>query len=642
MAKSRAKRSSESAGQEKAPQSPAADRYVVVARRYRPQSFSELIGQDHVAAALGAAIRSNRVGHAYLFTGARGVGKTSTARIFAKALNCVEGPTDTPCNVCDVCRSIAEGGDVDVLEIDGASNRGIDEIRQLRGNVAVRPSRGRFKVYIIDEVHMLTKEAFNALLKTLEEPPGHVKFLFCTTDPEKIPITVLSRCQRFDLPPVETQAILQRLGEIASSEGVRAEPEALLLLARRANGSMRDSQSLLEQLLSFCGETITAQDVHAMLGSCGAEQLAALLEAIADRNAGAALHEVDRAVARGVDPGQLAEQLAGLYRDLLAVHAGCSADLLLHSLAEDMERLQEMAERLGMSALLASLQILDESLARMRQSPLARTLMDVAVVRLCRMQELNDLAEWCEQLRDGETPGAASLGRLQKKSSRASRSVPAPSAARSRAPEPDVAADPPAPDPPGPAAPVATDSSPSSNGAGQAAVADPVSSTAKPAAPKPSVADDPPATVQPAPRGDQTSGVIDLANAQAIWQEALATLEEGSLLAESAQHGRDVAISAPNKLVVRFPKSYNWHRERCERAESRSKLEAALQTVAGLPIQLEFASSDQEPGPAEPQQAPRRSHRQLAREAEQHPLVNQAMELFGAEVTRVTRRPPAG
>ena len=219
--------------------------YVVVARRYRPQTFAELIGQEHVAQALSNAISTHRVGHAYLFTGARGVGKTSAARILAKALNCEKGPAPVPCNECDICRSISTGEDVDVLEIDGASNRGIDEIRQLRQNVGVRPSRARFKIYIIDEVHMLTREAFNALLKTLEEPPEHVKFIFCTTEPTKIPITILSRCQRFDFAGILTRSISERLRQIVAAEGVEADPDALEVLARRAAGSMRDSQSLL-------------------------------------------------------------------------------------------------------------------------------------------------------------------------------------------------------------------------------------------------------------------------------------------------------------------------------------------------------------------------------------------------------------
>src|SRR5262245_25470193 len=188
--------------------------YVVIARRYRPQSFDELIGQEHVAKGLAAAIATSRVGHAYLFTGARGTGKTSTARILAKALNCERGPTPTPCNQCDICLSITAGDDMDVLEIDGDSNPGIDEIRQLRQNVNVRPSRSRFKIYILDEVHMLTKEAFNALLKTLEEPPEHVKFIFCTTEPEKLPVTILSRCQRFDFAGIKTPSIAERLRQI--------------------------------------------------------------------------------------------------------------------------------------------------------------------------------------------------------------------------------------------------------------------------------------------------------------------------------------------------------------------------------------------------------------------------------------------
>src|SRR5215210_4890141 len=191
-------------------------RYTVIARRYRPQAFDELVGQEHVARALQQAISSGRVGHAYLFTGARGVGKTSAARILAKALNCVEGPTPTPCNQCDVCLRVTAGDDVDVLEIDGASNRGIDEIRQLRQNVAVRPSRVRYKIYIIDEVHMLTKEAFNALLKTLEEPPPHVKFIFATTEVEKVPITILSRCQRFDFNGIPLPTLLERLRDIVA------------------------------------------------------------------------------------------------------------------------------------------------------------------------------------------------------------------------------------------------------------------------------------------------------------------------------------------------------------------------------------------------------------------------------------------
>ncbi|MEM6655401.1 MAG: DNA polymerase III subunit gamma/tau, partial [Planctomycetota bacterium] len=271
--------------------------YVVVARRYRPQLLDELIGQQHIADALKQAIISGRVGHAYLFTGARGVGKTSAARIFAKALNCSasDKPTPTPCGACSICLDVAAGDDVDVIEIDGASNRGIDEIRQLRQNVAVRPSRARFKVYIIDEVHMLTKEAFNALLKTLEEPPEHVKFLFATTEPNKIPITILSRCQRFDFAGIDAPSIRTRLRQIAEAEGVAIDDEALQVLGMRAAGSMRDSQSLLEQLLAVADGSITGHDVNNLLGLASAERIAGIASRMMDRDAAAALAELDDA-----------------------------------------------------------------------------------------------------------------------------------------------------------------------------------------------------------------------------------------------------------------------------------------------------------------------------------------------------------
>ena len=279
--------------------------YVVVARRYRPQTFEELIGQQHVARALTGAISRDRVGHAYLFTGARGVGKTSAARILAKALNCAEGTSPVPCNACEICLSVSTGDDVDVLEIDGASNRGIDEIRQLRQNVAIRPSRARFKIYIIDEVHMLTKEAFNALLKTLEEPPEHVKFIFATTEPNKIPITILSRCQRYDFAGIDSEAIQKRLGQIAEAEGVSVDSEALQIIAMRAAGSMRDSQSLLEQLLATGSETVTVEHVTTLLGIAPAARLSQLAGLLVEHNAAQALAELDGAIAQGAEAGQV-------------------------------------------------------------------------------------------------------------------------------------------------------------------------------------------------------------------------------------------------------------------------------------------------------------------------------------------------
>ena len=323
--------------------------YQVVARRYRPTTFDELIGQEHVAKALKQAISTGRVGHAYLFTGARGVGKTSAARVLAKALNCVDGPTTEPCNNCDICRAITSGDDVDTIEIDAASNTGVDNIRDLRQNASVRASRCRYKIYIVDEVHMLSKSAFNALLKTLEEPPEHVKFIFATTEPEKIPITILSRCQRFDFAGIESTAIANRLKYIGATEGVEIDDEALAVLSIRAAGSMRDSQSLLEQLLAVAGSKIAAADVYTLLGIAPGERIARMVEAIVARDASAAIGNLDEAIAGGSDVGQMIDQLLGYFRDVMAMVVGCDTSLLRYVLPSQYEETRELGSKFGHS-----------------------------------------------------------------------------------------------------------------------------------------------------------------------------------------------------------------------------------------------------------------------------------------------------
>ena len=373
--------------------------YTVVARRYRPRSFEQLIGQEHVAQALGKAIATGRVGHAYLFTGARGVGKTSTARIFAKALNLQEGVSSDLAD--EITAAVDSGDDIDVIEIDGASNRGINEIRQLRANVNVRPSRARFKIYIIDEVHMLTKEAFNALLKTLEEPPQHVKFIFCTTDPDKIPITVLSRCQRFDFVPVKFEAIVTRLQEIATNEGYECEPEALSLLARRAAGSMRDSQSLLEQVMSFSVGKITAEQVHSLLGIADETLLLRIVDALYRHDALEAISAADAALTDGADAGQLTEQLLNYLRDIMAVGVGGSANLLKYASPLNHARLKEIADAWGVQTVLSAIQILDESIVRMRASVSAGTLLEVAMVQICQLEQLASIGALIAALGSG-------------------------------------------------------------------------------------------------------------------------------------------------------------------------------------------------------------------------------------------------
>ncbi|MBS0633395.1 MAG: DNA polymerase III subunit gamma/tau [Verrucomicrobia bacterium] len=291
--------------------------YQVIARKWRPQTFDDVVGQDHVVRTLKNAILRNRIAHAYLFVGPRGTGKTSTARIFAKALNCTDGPK-ADFDVNDpACISIAEGSHLDVIEIDGASNNGVDQVRDLRDTVQYAPAQGKFKIYIIDEVHMLSAAAFNALLKTLEEPPAHVKFVFATTDPQKVLPTIISRCQRFDLKPIPPELIVERLQKIADSEKIKITPQALASIARMADGGMRDAQSILDQMISFCGGEIAEPDVLDVYGLVAGEKIAELASALAAGDDRKIVAIVDECDANGRDLVRLLSDLQAYVRTAL-------------------------------------------------------------------------------------------------------------------------------------------------------------------------------------------------------------------------------------------------------------------------------------------------------------------------------------
>ncbi|MFM7057275.1 MAG: DNA polymerase III subunit gamma/tau [Planctomycetota bacterium] len=367
--------------------------YTVLARRFRPQAFDEVVGQEHVARALRNAIRAGRVAHAYMFTGARGVGKTSTARILAKALNCPRVVDGVPCNECEICQGISAGNDVDVLEIDGASNRGIDDIRSLRASVGVRSMRTQFKVYIIDEVHMLTREAFNALLKTLEEPPPNVKFVFCTTEPNKVPDTILSRCQRFDFSSIAETSIAERLRQIAKIEGFEVTEDALELVSRRARGSMRDSQSLFDQLLAFSDGTVSADDVHRMLGTAGDDRLLELFTAIVEHRPGEVLSLLDACFTAGVQPGEFMDQVIGYVRDMMVVLSGGTTVALCAVASRHRNELLAQGHKLGMQTVMAAFQILSDAKTQMFRSTFARTVLEMALVQLSLLENLSALSE---------------------------------------------------------------------------------------------------------------------------------------------------------------------------------------------------------------------------------------------------------
>jgi DNA polymerase-3 subunit gamma/tau len=556
---------------------PAPEGYTVLARRYRPQTFTEIVGQEPVARALVNALKGNRVAHAYLFTGARGVGKTSTARILAKALNCEKGPTPEPCGVCSICQSIASGEDVDVLEIDGASNRGIDEVREIRNNVQYRPGRARYKIYIIDEVHMLTPAAFNALLKTLEEPPPHVKFIFATTEVQRIPITILSRCQRFDFTGIPLPRIVERLRGIVEREGLQADDEALELVARRAGGSMRDAQSLLDQLLAFGGERLTAEQVHHLLGTAGDDRIAELADAVLSHDARRSLDLLDASVVAGLQFGELLDQMIAYWRDLMVVHCAGTEGRDLSVPPRHREALARQARALTLDAILAGLDVLSTTRGQLRGCNHARTLVEMALVRLGRLENLvslAQLAQWIGRQQTGQQGGgSASAG---------------PSAARVQPPE-GVKKN----------------------------------------------------SLSPAPDSQVPTGPVALTaeTLPQLWPYVVRSA--GLLLGRDLEKAGLPAIFGPNTLVLRFPAEYNQAKEHCQEPTCVARVEGAVQKLTGQSwsLRLETVASPspaKTSGPGDgastPPPRPRRNSKE---EAEKLPLVKRAMEVLGASLQRV-------
>jgi len=565
--------------------------YTVIARRYRPQTFEDVVGQDHVVQALRNAVRMNRVTHAYLFSGTRGVGKTSIARIFAKCLNCVQGPTDSPCNVCDVCRAISTGEDVDVIEIDGASNNGVDSVRELRQNAGLRPSRSRYKIYYIDEVHMLSTGAFNALLKTLEEPPEHVKFFFATTEPNKIPVTVLSRCQRYDFAGISPEQVLETLTAICKREGVDAEPDALRVVARRASGSMRDAQSLLEQILS-AGGPLTVEAVHQRLGTASDERLLDLIDALADHDAASVLTQIDRAAGEGVQPADLLNGLIEFLRDLMVLAVGAESTLLAAT-PRQKPRLAKVVDRWPLDSLLAALQIVSEARGRLRGSPHVRTITEVALVKIARLENLTDIGQLVSRLAALESgaplPAAAPSLALKKKSD---------------ADEPTVAASRPAA-----AAPPEPPRAPDGDGR---AVAD---------APAPPSGSFPP---------------LDLRAVRDAWPALVKKLGLGLGVALSPYADRlaaHLAISGPGTLAMAIPAGYNHIADKCDTPAARARIEQALTALLHRPVAVRFERTADEPGAEAGSAAGSESTAARRRDeaaVDNDPMVRKVVELFEA------------
>ncbi len=506
--------------------------YTALARRFRPQTFTEVVGQERIATTLRNAIHEGRVAHAYLFTGARGVGKTSMARIFAKALNCPNAVDAIPCNECEICRGISAGQDVDVSEIDGASNRGIDDIRTLRANVHVKSMRSKYKVYIIDEVHMLTKEAFNALLKTLEEPPPMVKFIFCTTEPNKVPDTILSRCQRFDFGTIATSEIVHRLQQLAEAEGFQVEPAALELVARRAAGSMRDSQSLFDQLLSFGSEQISTDDVHRLFGTAPDERMIGLVQALIDRRRDLALQELHSALESGVQIDPFTDQLASYLRDLLILAAGAAAVPLMSVGAEQLPRLQAQAARWGLQTIAAALQVLSETKLRMQRVSFSRALVELALVRLSLLEDLDQLDILIAHLQSGQSLPAASTA-----PGRALTGPPSVLAAQKKNDDGELAA--------------------------------------------------PPAIPESMPAAETAPPLEFRAGNEAEILRRLADSFDDSV-GNNLRRANALAITGPNQLEIILPASYDLARKVCERPEVQTRIEGALRKITGKSLAFRF------------------------------------------------------
>ncbi len=512
---------------------PAKQSYTVVARRYRPQQFNELIGQEHVAQSLVNALETGRVAHAYLFTGSRGVGKTSAARILAKALNCVEGPTPTPCDKCESCKGIATGEDVDVLEFDAASHTKVEQMREILQNVGFRPTRSRYKIYIIDEVHMLSTSSFNALLKTLEEPPPHIKFILATTESQKIPITILSRCQRFDFANVGPAKILDILKKIVAQEGYEADEEALRLIARRAGGSMRDSHSLLDQLIASASGKLRLESVYSILGGAGEERVNELAAAILNRDPKLALDLISNWIDRGLQVGELVEQLIGYWRSLMMIKCGGPEVRELPISPTQKQAIEIQTNQVSLDSILAGLDVWTTTRGRMRDTVLAQVLLEVAVVRLARMEDLVPISQLVQAV--------TQVGGAVLSASRQSNALPEASA--------DVK--------------------------------------------KNEIMVSEKEVIEPLTASEESTLTLAENTLPQLWSHLTRHLSaKYPILANQLKQSIQPAIFGPNTLVIRFPSDYNHLREACATEANILRIQDGLQQLTGkhVDIRMEVAA----------------------------------------------------
>jgi DNA polymerase-3 subunit gamma/tau len=628
--------------------------YLVLARKYRPQTFEDLVGQDHVARTLANAIASGRIAHAFLFTGVRGVGKTTSARLLAKCLNCVgpdgrlAGPTATPCNECAPCREITAGQDLDVQEIDGASYTGVDEVRRLQEGVSFRPARDRFKIYIVDEVHMLSTNAWNAFLKTLEEPPPHAKFIFATTEVHKVPVTILSRCQRYDFKLIPTQMIARRLEQVLAQEAIKADAPAVQVLAREAAGSMRDAMSLLDQVIAFSGLELTGDDVTRVLGVADRKVLHQLAAALLGGDATACLGIVEQLAGQGFDLPHVARDVLQHLRNLVvakvcaerapgaatdAVHTGPTLRELLDLADEEIGEVVELASRAEVDDLSRLFQGFSRAFDEIVRSGQPRTALEMTLVRLARRPPLLPLDELL-----------ARVGDLERRLGGAPPPGPAPRGGGGGGGGRSVPSAPPS---------IHTPAGGARTHGSLALVASPAVAQPLPAQPLPRPP--PPQAVAPsapapaaahaqgsAPDAWQTVATASpsASPAMSAWRAVITRLRETqAAFASFFEHALPLEITA-SRVVVGFEVNAAFQASRAAEPEAMEALTRAVRAHFGAPTQV-LLEAGAKTSPAARTlaslDAERRSADLAAARAavEAHPLVQEAIRVFGAPVCDV-------
>jgi len=551
--------------------------YLPFARKWRPQDFDEIVGQEHITTTLKNAISMGRLHHAYLFTGPRGIGKTSTARIFSKALNCEKGPSLKPCNACSACKEITSGSSMDVIEIDGASNRGIDEIRNLRETVKFSPSKGHFKIYIIDEVHMLTTEAFNALLKTLEEPPSHVKFIFATTEPHKILPTILSRCQRFDFRRIQIKDIITKLHEVSKIENLNIDEDAFLYIAKASDGSMRDAESILDQIASFGKGKIHLKDVIESLGMIDQETLFKSADLIINKDAKSGIHLVDEILNSGKDTKQFLLDLLEHFRNIMIIKSGIESDEIVCLPKDSIDRIKKQAGLLTQGDIFYIINVISNGLKMIKQLLPERIVFELSMIKLASRESIASIEEILSKL---HAPSSGSVSETQK--------------------------------------PVSTSLAHEEKSFFKK-ILPVVENNKKPETPGHT-------------QNNPVQSSIDIARVKDAWPilvkaMAVKRMSISSYLAE----GEPDSVKG-NTIIVGFPEELNFHREVLEEKQNKDAVEQALSQIMDMTVKMSFIPTDRK------QKEPAANNSEIKEELKiKEPGIDSALDIFGGRIFRTTK-----